>query len=213
MNTPALDLSFLSDYEFVGAVGDYKRKQVCVMSAAVAAVRVARGVDMNGATDILECVDPGVRKFCIMRNDSTDDAVERKAWALPMIPRIVGTAGSKELERKRAECIARYAARVIAAEAMDAAKLPDEAAKLRAISDEASMSAIRAVASEARDSARKERDKRYAAYAAYAAAYAYAAAAYAAAAYAAAADADAARRANRTRHIDAMLELVLAIKE
>jgi hypothetical protein len=61
----ALDLDFLAEWDFVGEIGDYKLKQVCVMSAAVAAVRVARGVDMNGATDELECVDPGVRKLCI----------------------------------------------------------------------------------------------------------------------------------------------------
>jgi hypothetical protein len=206
----ALDLAFLADWEFIGSVGDYKHKQACVMSAAVAAVRVARGIDMNGATDELECVDPAVRKLCIVRNDQTKSATDRKAWALAMIPRIVGTK-NKALERKRAECIARYAARVIAAEAMDSAKLPEEAEKLRALGDDAPMSAVRAVASEARDSAYNA--AAVAAYAAAAAAVDAAADAAADAAVAAVVDAVAAARrtAVRLAHFDAMIEACLAI--
>src|SRR5690606_30880836 len=143
------------------SVGDYSRKQACTMSAAVALTRVRRGEDMNGATDSLECVCPVIRKLVISRNDLTPvEDGQLKSWATSMIPQIVGTNGGKELAVKRAEHIARYAVRVIAAEAMDAAKLPAEAAKLRAISDDQSMIAIRDVARAARGSARSEWDKR-----------------------------------------------------
>jgi hypothetical protein len=215
----ALNLDFLSDWEFVGSVGDYKHKQACVMSAAVAAVRVARGVDMNGATDQLECVCPTIRRLMIARNDATENADERKAWALSMIPRIVGTNQGKALSVKRAEHLARYAIRVICAEAMDSARLPELAEKCRSLGADAPMSDCNAVASEARDSARKERDKRWAAAAnAYAVAYANAYAdAYAAAADADAADAyaatAAARRTARLAHLDRMIEDSLAITE
>jgi hypothetical protein len=187
----ALDLSFLTDWDFVGSIGDYGKKQACAMSAAVAAVRVARGEDMNGATDELECVDPVIRKLIIARNDAMPKA-GRREWALSMIPRFVGTNNGKKKTVKRAEHIARYAIRVLAAEAMDAAKLPNQAAKLRAISDEQSMSDIKVVAREARD-----------------AAYAYAAAN---AAYAAAnANAAYARTKIRLKHLDQMIEDCLSI--
>lgn len=152
MNALALDLSFLADWDFEHDVGDYAEQRVCTMSAAVAAWRVTRGEDMNGATDHLECVDRVIRKLVIARNDMTP-LDELKPWALAMIPRIIGTDGGMDLAIKRAEHIARYAVRVIAAEAMDFAKLPDLATKLRAVSDGASMADLRSVASEAKDTA------------------------------------------------------------
>src|SRR5688572_24705410 len=92
-----LDLSFLDSWQLVAGVGDYGEKRACVMSAAVAAVRVAQGVDMNGATDTLECVCQVVRRLMIARNDATEDSAKRKTWALSMIPRIVGTNAGKSL--------------------------------------------------------------------------------------------------------------------
>jgi hypothetical protein len=225
---------FFSDWSFLtGSVGDYGHKQACTMSAAVALTRVRRGVDMNGATDSLECVCPVIRKLVIARNDATPVA-DLKPWAVMIIPRIVGTNEGKALSVARAEPLVRYAIRVIAAEAMDSAMLPKIAAKCRSVGENALMSDCRAVAREARDSANKERSARgNAADAAYAAAYAatayaaaaaadaaYAAAAAAAAAYAAtayaAAATDAAAAARRTAvrlaHLDRMIEDCLAIK-
>ena len=121
---------FFADWDFMHGVGDYGKHQGCTMSAAVALTRVRQGQDMNGSTDSLECVDPVIRKLVIARNDATPIA-DLKPWAVPMIPRITGTNGGKALSVKRSEAIARYACRVIAAEAMDVAKLHDEAAKLR----------------------------------------------------------------------------------
>jgi hypothetical protein len=214
--TEAEVAEFFAGWKFIHGAGDYVKHEACIMSADVAITRAMRGEDLGRATDQSACISPVIRQLAIARNDYTPEA-DLRAWVLGLLPRIHGTAGSKELERRRAAAVARYACRVIAAEAMERAGLSNEASKLRTLDDEASMGDCFAVAIAAKDSAEKVQDGQYAsvAYAAYAAEAASRAAYAAYAAEAARAARAAAERlqATKLRHLDAMIEICLAFKD
>jgi len=199
-----IDLRFLSDWNFGHGTGNFDAKSACVMSGAVAAIRMERGADLGDATDRLECVCPIVRGLLIRRNDSTpvDDI---KPWALSMIPRILGTDGGASLRKERARRVLIYVLRGPLAAFADRREL-SVASNLKAVGNEASLSAIRDVARAARDSFRgiaaaadaaADAYADAAAYVAYAAAAAYVAYAAAYAESAARAAAHAARAADQ----------------
>jgi hypothetical protein len=216
-----------STLTFVIGAGNPAKGTACIMSAAVAKLRVSRGEPLGEATDVLDCACPVVRRLAIARNDLPMDGELRKQWALPMIDRIIGSRRDDETTRRRAEAVARYAVTVIAAEALRAAGMTDQADRLASLPPTATMGEMRDAA-DAADAAADADASAYVAAAAYAAAAAAAYAADAAAAYAAAADAayaayaalaaDAAAAAienaaylPRTRHLDAMIDLALSI--
>ena len=174
---------YFRDWTFVDGVGNYAEHRACVMSAIVALRRAEAGVDLNGAIDTADCVCPVVRRLAIRRNDVMANA-DRKAWALGMIPRLMGSKASPAVTRARGFACADYACRVIAPEWIDKAPRVVEAAECRALSPIIDVPIARA----AQKVMQKIRT---------------------AAAYAAAA-ADA---AIRLRHLDALLDCVLAIKE
>jgi len=163
---------------------------MCVMQATA---WLAGEIDKHGhLTDSPECACRVVRRFVIRCND--DWSKENRQKLIAIIPLLIGSRASPEVESKRGFYFADFAVRTMLPWLCDKAKKPELAAKLRALTPVAD----RATAELARQEARSARDVlRSAAYAAYAAAYdaaaAYAAAAYAAAdaaaAYAAAADA------------------------
>jgi hypothetical protein len=150
-------------------------------------------------SDHPKCADPVLTGYCIALNDRWDDA--RRQALKPYIPRLVGTAGSRELSIQRAWILADAAIRSFVPMALDCAGLTAEATKLRALGEVVPLTVgvARKAVQEARNAA-DAADAAYAAYAAYAADAAAAGAADAAyaayAAYAAdaaaAADADAA---------------------
>jgi hypothetical protein len=111
----------------VGGTGDYARGTGCVMSMAVGEWRLRQGESLGVATDDLPCVSQVVRTLAIYRNDTAADT----AWALATYPRILDTTPERDVEV--AAWLARYAVRVIAPEALDAAGMHDEAERLRAL--------------------------------------------------------------------------------
>jgi hypothetical protein len=144
------------------AKGNHKRAAdgVCLMEAVA-------WMEGEKHSDKPECACPVIGRFAIGINDRLPD--EWRQRLVPFIPRLVGTR-SKIHERERAEFLAWQAIRVFAPLALDAAKLPFWAGKLRA---------FKGTLVEAQILARGARD------AATAAAYAATAAAYAATAAAA----------------------------
>jgi len=135
-------------------------------------------------SDAPQCACPVIGAFARRINDSLPDAWRQKL--VPFIPRLVGTR-SKEHEQQRAEYLAWQAIRVFAPIALDAAKLPVWAEKLRAfkgtlveahlLAIEARKAAAYAAASAAADAAADAAAYAASAAAAYAAAYAAASAA------------------------------------
>jgi hypothetical protein len=151
-------------------------------------------------SDRPRCASPVLGAIMRGLNDRfTDD--ERQLLA-PLIPRLVGTRASADIERKRAYVMVDAAIREFAPMGLDAVKWTDLADRMRAIApivDMASAQSALTICREIRSAASGRRGgadayaaadayayAAAAAYAAYAAAYAYADAyAYAAAAYAA----------------------------
>lgn len=141
-------LEALPGLTIVGGIGNYAENTACVMSAAVAEDRLRRGKPLGEATDELECVCPVVRTLAIYRNlfvRYADDA-ERTTWALGMVPRLLDSRRSVHTTRSRAEEVARYAVRVVAAEMLDRAGLQDWAERLRALPENVDMSTARLAA-------------------------------------------------------------------
>ena len=120
--------------------------------------------------DAPPCVAPPLRGYCIPGNDAMPDNVRQRF--LPFAHRLAGSA-SPEHDAARVRVLVLGAVRVFASRALDAEGLTQEAARLRALPDDATYEEMRAAAARAA--------ARAAAYAAYAAARAAAdAAAYAA---------------------------------
>ena len=79
------------------------------------------------------CVSPVIAEFGRTSNDKMPDNETRDKWLKPLIPIMIGTAGSAELELRRAFRLADWAVREIAPIALDRAGLGDHAATLRAL--------------------------------------------------------------------------------
>ena len=128
-------------------------------------------------TDKPQCASPVLASYCRALNDRMPD--DQRQRLIPFIPRLVGTRDDKK-ESDRAFLLADAAVRVFAPLALDSAKLPEQAAKLRALAPiKDKVSANAASHASARAAAY---------YVAYEAAYEAAYAAAAAAAYATAWD-------------------------
>jgi hypothetical protein len=142
-------------------------------------------------SDSPRCACPVVANMVRRLNDRLPNDETRTRLLKPLLVKLIGSRSTPEVERKRAYLAADWAVREGTPLALESAKLPDEAAKLRAlppIVDVESARVGKEAARAVRDKARTAADAAYAAYAAYAAADA----AYADAADAAAAAADAA---------------------
>jgi hypothetical protein len=127
-------------------------------------------------SDRPKCADSVLTNFGMKLNDRFTD--DERQLLRPLIPLLVGTAGSMELRRKRSFYLVDFVIRQITPLAMDATNQPELAAKLRGIgpiTDTASARAAHAITSEVRRAS------------AYASAYASSAYAYASSAYASAA--------------------------
>ncbi len=136
-------------------------------------------------SDTPSCTNPVVASFARTLNDRVDDDALRTQLLAPLIPELLGhPASNPEINRILAFKCADYAVRQVAPRALESAKLPDEAAKLRALAPVTDQAAAYA----ARDAARAAANAADAADAARAAANAARDAAYAAA------DADAAAK-------------------
>ena len=66
----------------------------------------------DGTRSIPECADRTIAQFCIRLNDASGFA-EWRDELKPFVPRIVGTAGSRALSRRRAFMCADWAVRTI----------------------------------------------------------------------------------------------------
>jgi hypothetical protein len=177
----------IEEYEIVEGVGNRESHELCVMSLAALLAGAPHG-------DEVPCACRVVRAFAIRLNDSLPRDARQ---ALKVVaPEILNTRGSRALETRRAFRCADWAVREVAAGALVAAELVENALALRGLDpvvDEATARAARDLARTAAAAA----DAAYYAYAAAAAAYAaYAAAAAAYAAYAANAAAYAANAAD-----------------
>jgi hypothetical protein len=142
-------------------------------------------------SDTPTCTNPVVANFARTLNDRISDDALRTRLLTPLIPDLLGhPASNPEIDRILAFKSADYAVRQVAPRALESAKLPDEAAKLRALAPVTDQAAADAARDAARAAARAAANA-----AADTAAYAADAAADAAAYAAADAAADAAARA------------------
>ncbi len=149
------------------------------------------------------CACPVISAFVRRFNDRLPDDATRSRLLGPLLPLLVGSRSTPEVERKRAYICADWAVRDMAARALESAGLADEAATLRALEPIID----KLTAYKDRDAARKARSAAYAAYAAAAAAaaadYSAAAADYSAADYSDAYSAAAAAAAAAADYSDA----------
>jgi hypothetical protein len=107
-------------------------------------------------TDHPECVCPVIASFCRSWNDSTDAA--GREVLKDLLPEIIGSSSTPDVETKRAFVVADWAVRTVAAQALRDAGLSAEANKLaslpeitdQATASEAASYAVRAASEAAR---------------------------------------------------------------
>lgn len=117
-------------------------------------------------SDTPTCTNPVVANFARTLNDRISDDALRTRLLTPLIPDLLGhPASNPEIDRILAFKSADYAVRQVAPRALESAKLPDEAAKLRALAPvtdqaaaDAARDAARAAARAAADAAAKEQE-------------------------------------------------------
>lgn len=112
-------------------------------------------------SDTPSCTNPVVANFARTLNDRISDDALRTRLLTPLIPDLLGhPASNPEIDRILAFKCADYAVRQVAPRALESANLPDEAAKLRAltpVTDQTSADAAYAAADAAAyATARKE---------------------------------------------------------
>jgi hypothetical protein len=120
-----IDFSIFKDFEFIGGVGNYSKKQVCIMSALHLATEISLGnttleasimsagdwwelsqEQQKGlkrrieATDKVMCVSDAIRDLAIGRNYNTADMEARRAWASALMPRLLGTYLGEKFDEK-----------------------------------------------------------------------------------------------------------------
>jgi hypothetical protein len=114
-----VDLSiFAQDWKFVAGVGNYNHKQACIMSALYLATKIAEGkttlekvlapipknddyyTDPLPEQDRVTCVSDLLRDALVERNDSFENEDARTKWAIPLLPRVLGTKLGNKFEQK-----------------------------------------------------------------------------------------------------------------
>jgi hypothetical protein len=121
---------------------------LCVMEAAAFIAGLPH-------SDHPSCVCPIITKFMMTWNDDLPTNEDRDRLLKPLIPVILNTRGTRDLEKRRALLIDRWYFQVFTPAWLDAASLAAEAASLRAASDIASPE-FRTLLSQARDAAQKK---------------------------------------------------------
>lgn len=109
---PPVDLSILDQFAFVAGSGNYGGRQVCIMTGLhlcteIAAGRITLEEALAGEVDVqdrVDCVSRVLNSLCISRNDSFSDLdnanVKRKDWAVALLPKLLGTKRSEEIEER-----------------------------------------------------------------------------------------------------------------
>jgi hypothetical protein len=195
---------------------DRKRLKACVLTSGghrspndgLCLMETVAWVTHGDHTDFPPCAPLEISKLGQLLNDCDWDSDEQRTEALrPLIPLILKASHDPRARTKRGYLAAHFAMQQ-AAYAMDSAKLPEYAARLRAIPLPSSREECLAACKVAHEAAAA-----YAAYAAYDAAYAYADAVHAYADAAAAYAADAADAIRRKAKREALLSLMRAFCE
>jgi len=94
-----------------------------------------------------------LRELAIAKNDAWwESDKERTAWALDLVPQLLGTRDEAR-DVRRAAAIARYTVRVIAAEALRSAELLEEADRLASLPEDVRLDVAEAAARTARTAA------------------------------------------------------------
>jgi len=112
-------------------------------------------------SDHPECVSPVIAAFGRTWNDSLPTE-ERDALLLPLLPRVVGTRGSKALEERRSLMAADWLVREHTPAWLELAGLKDQAAMLRALPGITSMAQVPSIRSPL-EAVRKDADAAWAA--------------------------------------------------
>ncbi len=116
-------------------------------------------------SDTPSCTNPAVASFARTLNDRINDNALRTRLLAPLIPDLLEhPPSSPEIDRILAFKCADYAVRQVAPRALDSAKLPGEAAKLRAlapVADQTSAARAAAAAARAADAAPAAADAAY----------------------------------------------------
>ena len=120
----------------------YPDGKYCVMEA----VAYVAGEKWSDKPD---CACPVLASFARTMNDSITDDAQRTRLMLPLIPVLVDSKSTREVELKRVALLARWAVRVIAPIALRAARLDAEADNLAALSEDVELAAAGAAAGDA----------------------------------------------------------------
>ena len=150
----------ISKFSFVAGMGNYATNEACLMSACVAKYRFEHGEPLGTATDRLECVCPIIRYFAIRINDSYcwESDKQRTEMLLPFVDRLLNTRNTALTVNRRYFGLDQ-AARVFAANSLEAIGLTDHSEALRALDpivDKASNEAARPVIRAAREAVRSK---------------------------------------------------------
>lgn len=166
--------------------GEYSPKQDEPLNGHACAMQAVAWLANEAWSDAPACACRVVRRFVIKCNDDWDEANRQKL--LEIVPLLVGSRATPEVESRRRYFFADWAIRILLPNLLDRLKRGAEAARLRAVGPVTD----RASAEHARQEARSVRDGLRTAHSAYsvysahsAAAAVYSAAAAAAAAYSA----------------------------
>jgi len=103
-----------------------REKGVCVMEAVA-------WLAGEPHSDTPACACPIICKASNIMNDCAPSDEIRTSVLKPYLTRLVGSKATPEIEKRRMFAIADLAVRTFAADAMESARLPEEAKKLRAL--------------------------------------------------------------------------------
>lgn len=114
----------LNEYRLIAGVGSREARELCVMSLAALLAGEPHG-------DQVSCVCPVVRAFAIGLNEQLP--FDERQRLKQVANEVLGTKGSRELERRRAYRCADWAVREIAPIALERAHQHDHARILRGL--------------------------------------------------------------------------------
>jgi hypothetical protein len=117
-------LSWIEDLNLAAGGHDGPEHGACVMEA----VAYVAGEDWS---DHPACASPVLGAFLRAWNDALD--TDTRQWLKPYIPRIVGTAGDKAADERRAWMATDWLVRVCAPAFLELAGLPDDAERFRSL--------------------------------------------------------------------------------
>jgi len=120
-------------------------------AAGMCAMEAAAWLAGEEHSDRPKCVCPVLAAACRQANDDGDDTVRERLRQ--MLPVLIGTRSTIEVERRRAYTFTDTAVRVLAPLALDAAGLGAEAERLRALPPVVDRTTARAAAVRAADAA------------------------------------------------------------